>query len=546
MDSRADEIIKRHERLKSERSIFESHWQEIAERVWPDRAQFTSASYTKGEKRNQKLFDATAALALTRFAAAMESMLTPRTGRWHKLRVGDDAVNEIPSVQRYLDEVTDILFRARYSSQANFASQMHEVYMGIGAFGSGGLFIDDMVGVGIRYKSIDLASLFFCENRYGVVDTVHRKFSYTARQALQHFDYDKVPAKIKEAYEKNPDQEFEFIHCVKPRDEVKGLPANLRMPIASYYTCVETRSIVEEGGYSTMPYAIGRYITSPGEIYGRSPAMMVLPDIKMLNEMKKSIIRASQLSTSPPLLLAADDGGLQAFSLRPNALNRNALDERGLPRVRPLDTGANLNIEMGLIEAQQRVINDAFLVTLFQILVDQPSITATEAMLRAQEKGSLLAPTMGRQQSEMLGPTIERELDIFARAGALPEMPRELVGAGGLVDVEYVSPLNRVQRADEGVAIMRTAEAAGIIAQFDPRALKAYDWIQAVRELGEINGVPAKLKLSDEEINESDSQDQAMAEMSQLLGAAPVAAQTAKTMVETQQLASQGAPAIAA
>lgn len=544
MDSRAEEIIRRHERLKSERSVWESHWQEVAERVWPDRALFITRDITSGAKRNEKMFDATAALALTRFAAAMESMLTPRTGRWHKLRMSDDKINEIPAVQKYLDEVTDILFRSRYAPRANFASQMHESYMSIGAFGSGGVFIDDMLGDGIRYKSLDLGNVFFCENRYGIVDTVHRAFRYTARQAMQHFDQDKLPTKIKTAYEKNPEEKFEFLHCVKPADEIgeKGAAYGNR-PIASYYVAVEAKAIVEEGGYYTMPYALGRYITAPMEVYGRSPAMMVLPSIKMLNEMQKTIIRSAHLAVSPPLLLQ-DDGALQAFDLRPNALNYGTVDERGQPLVHPLNTGANVNIGLDMIEAQQRVINDAFLVTLFQILVDQPNMTATEAMLRAQEKGALLAPTMGRQQSEMLGPMIERELDILARAGALPEMPQELVEAGGFVDVEYVSPLNRVQRADEGVAIMRTAEAAGIIGQFDPRALKAYDWLEAVREIGEINGVPAKLKLSDDDIADMEDQQDQAAQMNALLGAAPIAAQTAKTMAETQQIASQGAPAI--
>ncbi|MBJ7391821.1 MAG: hypothetical protein JHC85_09650, partial [Chthoniobacterales bacterium] len=37
------------------------------------------------------------------------------------------------------------------------------------------------------------------------------------------------------------------------------------------------------------------------------------------------------------------------------------------------------------------------LVTLTQVLVAAPRMTAAEALLRAQEKAALLAPTMGRQ-----------------------------------------------------------------------------------------------------------------------------------------------------
>lgn len=544
MDSRADEVIRRHERLKSERSIWEAHWQELAERIWPDRALFVSKKTTEGDKRTDRMFDATAALALTRFAAAMESMLTPRTAKWHKLRVADEDLNLVPAVQRYLDEVTNILFRVRYSANANFASQMHEGYMSLGSFGTGGVMVEDMLGTGIRYKSIDLANVLICENRHGIVDTVHRMFEYTARQAMQHFDPAKLPEKIRDYAEKHPETKFEFIHCVKPNDERKrGEPGYRGMQYVSYYVCLDSKTIVEEGGYRTMPYALGRYITTPNETYGRGPAMLVLPDIKMLNEMKKTIIRQAHLAVSPPLLMQ-EDGALQAFDLRPNALNFGGVDERGNALVHPLKVGGELNLGMDMLEQQQKIINDAFLVTLFQILVEQPNMTATEAMLRAQEKGALLAPTMGRQQSELLGPLIERELDILARAGMLPEMPEELLELGGDVEIEYVSPLNRAQRAEDGVAILRTLEAVAPLAQVDPSVMMAFDLAKAARELAEINGLPAKIIRSDEEIDAMKEEQQATVDAAQLLDAAPVAADTAKTLVETQQIASQGAPAI--
>ena len=546
MDSRADEVIRRHERLKSERSIWDSHWQELAERIWPDRALFTQKkAWTEGEKRTDKIFDATAALALTRFAAAMESMLTPRTAKWHRLRVSNEELNESPVVQRYLDEVTSILFRVRYSPQANFASQAHEGYMSIGAFGTGGLLLEDMLGTGIRYKSIDLANTYVCESRHGIVDTVHREFQYTARQALQHFEEKALPAKIREAYEKNPEQKFDFVHCVKPNEERERGQRDYRgMEFASYYVSIDGKSIVEEGGYRSFPYAMGRYITTPGETYGRSPAMLVLPDIKMLNEMQKTIIRAAHLQVSPPLLLQ-EDGALQAFDLRPNALNFGGVDDQGRQMVQALNINGRLDIGMEMLEARQRIINDAFLVTLFQILVEQPNMTATEAMLRAQEKGALLAPTMGRQQSEMLGPLIERELDILGRAGMLPPMPDELIDAGGEVEVEYVSPLNRAQRAEDGVAILRTFEAIAPLASVDPSVMMAFDLPQAARELADINGMPAKVLRSKEDIQKmQDEQKQAMG-MQQLLEAAPIAAETVKTLAETQAMASQGMPAIA-
>ena len=70
----------------------------------------------------------------------------------------------------------------------------------------------------------------------------------------------------------------------------------------------------------------------------------------------------------------------------------------------------------------------------------------------------LLGPLAGRQMSEFLGPMVERELDLLARAGQIPPMPQELAEAGGEYKIEYDSPLARAQRAEEGVAIVRTFE----------------------------------------------------------------------------------------
>ena len=537
MDSRADELVREHELMASDRGVWEEHWREIAERVLPRQNWFNVTNKTEGEKKTEKVFDATAGLALERFAAAMESMLTPRTQQWHKLKSRDPELKDNQEVNQYLDEVTQILFQVRYSPRSNFASQAHENYMSLGAFGSGAIFVDDEPGIRIRYKSIHLSEIYFSENYSGQIDKVHRKFELTVRQAAQRWGWEKLPEKMRTLGEKNPEQKFEFLHCVKPNEDMKRGRRDYRgMPYVSYYIALDGRQILSEGGYQTFPYAVSRYVTAPREVYGRSPAMTVLPDIKMLNEMSKTVIRAAHKIVDPPLLLQ-EDGVLQAFNTRPGALNYGGVDDQGRQVVQPLQTGARVDIGMDMMEQRRKVINDAFLITLFQILVESPSMTATEAMLRAQEKGALLAPTMGRQQSEMLGPLIERELDILARAGMLPAMPDILREREGEVDIEYVSPLNRAQRAEEGVAIMRTLESVTPLAQIDPSVMMIFKPEEIARELSEINGVPSKILRSPEEVEAMKAEQQQAMQAQQLLQAAPVMANAAKTLAETQQLA---------
>lgn len=531
----AQSIMRRQAQLESDRAIFEEHWREVAERVFP-RSNHFNVTRSPGERLDEKVFDSTAVLALERFAAAMESMLTPRTQRWHTLRTTDEALNEDPEVKAYLEQTTKILFAVRYSSGANFASQANEHYMSLGAFGTGSLFIDELIGRGIRYRSIHLGECYYAENHQGIVDTIFRKFQMTARQAIQRFG-DRVPGKIREVAQQHPERAFDFIHAVMPNEDLQPGRLDRRgMPFTSCYVSCEGETVVREGGYRTMPYAVGRYVTSPKEIYGRSPAMTALADIKTVNEQSKTLLKAAHKAVDPPLLLH-EDGALQPFSLRPGALNYGGVDDNGRALAIPLQTGARVDIGLEMMDQRRRTINDAFLVTLFQILVEAPQMTATEAMLRAQEKGALLAPTMGRQQSEFLGPLIERELDILGRAGLLPPMPDALLERGGEVEIEYSSPLTRAQRADEGVAILRTFEQITPLAQVDPSVLQAFDLPGIAMELADINGMPQKLKRTREQLAAAQQQQAQQQQAAQLLEAAPVVGKTVKDLAQAQSLA---------
>jgi hypothetical protein len=129
-----------------------------------------------------------------------------------------------------------------------------------------------------------------------------------------------------------------------------------------------------------------------------------------------------------------------------------------------------------MMEMERAVINDFFLVSLFQILIDTPAMTATEVLERAREKGALLSPTMGRQQSESLGPMIEREVDLLMLQGLLRPMPQALKEARGEYDIIYDSPLSRAQKAESVSGFFRVIDWAReyVAITQDPSPL---DWV---------------------------------------------------------------------
>jgi hypothetical protein len=544
MSGDVESIIRHQAQLAEKRVNWESWWQDIAYRVMPAQAQFTTKSL-EGEKRTERLFDANAVTANERFSAVMDDLLTPRTQLWHALLPDHEDLAESSESKVFLEKLNKALYTLRYRPRANFASQKHQGYMSLGAFGNSCLFVDEDEAFGPRYRQIHMSEVFWAENHQGMIDVVYRKFMWGARKALMMWG-DALPEKIKIAAEKEPFKEFEFIHCVRPNEDSKiidpftGQPS----PYAQYYVATDGKVMIKAGYVSAWPYAIGRHMIAPNEVYGRSPAMAAWPAIMTINEEKKTVLRAGQLEVQPPLLLQ-EDGILEAFNMRPGALNYGAVSGDGNALVQPLKTNANVPLGLELMQLEKQHIEDSFFVTIFKVLTDNPQMTATQVLEIVQQKATLLAPIMGRQHSEDLGPLIERELSIMSRmseyAWIEQEMPEELREARASYKIEYRSPLARAMRAQDGVAIMRTFEAMPTAISIDPEAAYVIDVKESMRELAEINGVPAKLMRDKDQIEAILNQKRQEESAANAAAVAPEMSQAALNAAKADQLRRQPA-----
>lgn len=535
-----EQLMGRQVRMEQQRSSFDSIWQDIADRIIPRKAKFTKKkgpNDLKGERQTERIFDAVPALALDRFASAVHSLVVPRNQTWHKLKAAQPELNKSVAVQRYFAEVNARLFAARYAS--NFDNQAHECFYDLGAFATMSMFVGD-AGARIMYRSVPIAQLYIAENRFGEVDVCHRRYPLTARNAVKTFPLDRLPESIKRAAKDEPEKEFEFLCVVQPREDMDASRSDFKgMAFVQYDLSIDGRCMVDESGHHCFPYPVSRYSVTPGDIYGRGPAELVLPDIKMLNEMNKTTMQAAQLKVLPPIL-AHRDGILDAIRLTPAAINYGAVDSQGRQLVHPLNIGGDLGIGIELMDQKRRVIQDAFWNTLFQILVETPNMTATEAMLRAQEKGALLAPTASRIESEFLARIVECELHIQTANGMMPEPPPELIEAGNGYTVDYESPMARARRSEEGVAMLRTWEQLAPAAQVvGPSVYRRFNFDESARILAEVNGYPAKAVYTDDEMVAIKAQADQQAQAQQLLAAAPVAASAAKDLAQAGALSAQ-------
>lgn len=526
MENDATELISRLSQLKGDRSQFDKQWDDIADYVGGSGG--FSGSQTNVSARGIKSFDSTAQIDLDRFAATMASLMTPQNEQWHKLEVDGDEDSE---TKVYLEDVNALLFSARYAHSSGFPSQIHEFYRALGRYGTSIMAIMDIRG--IKYRNIPLRECWLEENWQGQIDTLWREYELTGRQAVQQFG-DKLPADIAKLATQRPGEKFTFIQKVCPNGEQKqGRKDFAGMAYASYDICVKTRTIIDRGGYRVFPFTVGRFSSGSGDVYGRSPAMQALPTIKMLNEMKKTNLRASHRMVDPPLLLS-DDQTLGAVSLVPGALIRGGMKD-GKRQVEGLLTSGSIPLSLEIMDRERKTIHDAFFVSLFEILADdRRNMTAQEVLHRAQEKGDLLGPIAGELQVSVFGPMIDRELDILEMAGQLPQIPQSIADAGGAYKIRYTSPITRAQKAGEGIAVLRTIEAAAAIAQVDPKALNALNGSEMLRILADAQGLPAKALRSAEQVEAMDANQDQQAQQAQMLQGASVAADSARSLAQAQ------------
>ena len=528
--------IQRLSTLRTARSNWDDQWEEAAARLLPAHVDsFLSRSTAQidggGRKKTEQQFDSTAAFAASRFSSVMESLVTPQGSIWHLLKLLDKTLRRNRAVRLFFDDLNESLYNYRYRPVANFVGNSQQVYLGLGCYGNGVLYVDRPEDTkGLRYRNIHIAETYFAENHAGVIDTVYRAFYMTARQIVHHREWN-IPEAITAAL-KNPqqmDKKFEVLHCVFPRADYD--PQRVDGPgkkWASLYILVESKALLREWGYDSFPYAIARYTQASGEVYGRGPAQMVLPAIKVLNQEKKDVLKQAHRILDP-VLLAHDDGNLGSFSLKAGALNAGGISKDGKRLIDTLPTG-NLAVGVEMMDMEKAVINDAFLVTLFQILVDTPTMTATEVLERAREKGMLLAPTAGRLQAEFLGPLIEREITLLASQGLMPKMPQILIDASVEYRIEYDNPMSRMARAEKAAGFMR---ALGVASEYskmtgDQSPLDHFDFDAAIPEILDIQGAPVSWTRSIEAVEQRRAERSQAQQSQQLVDAAPALASVAK------------------
>ena len=530
-------LLNRLSTLETQRMTWEHHWQEVADYIVPRKADITKKR-SPGDKRQELIFDGTAIHSAELLSASLHGMLTNASTPWFSLRYRDTETDEMDAAKEWLESATDVMYQA--FQRSNFQEQVHELYHDLITFGTGVMFVESDEDNQVRFGTRHISECYVSEDDQGRVDTVYRKFKMPARAAAMRFGEDVLSQRMTKALAEDPYSEVTIIHVVRPREDRDVTKEDtLNKPYLSCYIDPEEKTVLSESGYDEFPYMVPRYLKASFELgYGRSPAMTALPDVKMLNKMSETTIRAAQKQVDPPLMVP-DDGFMLPIRTVPGGLNFYRSGTRD--RLEPLNIGANNPLGLSMEEQRRTAIRSAFFVDQL-IMGEGPQMTATEVIQRTEEKMRLLGPVLGRLQAELLQPLINRVFNILVRQQAFPPAPDNLKELD--LDIEYVSPLAKAQRSGDVQSVMRLFELIGPMGQLDPGVFDYMDTDGMVKYLIKVLGVPASVVRGEDEVyqvrterSQQQAQQQQMAEMAQMAEAAGNAAPALNAVDDLQQQA---------
>jgi len=481
-------------RLMEKRSNWESHWQEVADYMLPRKADITMER-PRGDKRHTVIFDGTAIHSLELLASSLHGMLTSSVNRWFGLRYKETLTNENDEAREWLEQVIDKMYLA--ISRSNFQQEVFETYFDLIAFGTSCLQIEEDQEDIIRFSSRHIKELYISEDSRGMVNCIYRRFKMSAKATVDKFGLEVLSKKTQDTFKKSQFEDIELVHVVKPRDMYNPRKQDKKnMPFTSVYFEYETGHIISEGGFKEFPYVVPRYLKASNEIYGRSPAMNALADVKVLNKMVEVGMKAAQKQVDPPLLVP-DDSMLMPIRMSPGSINYYRSGSRD--RIETLNIGANNPLGLNMEDQRRQAISQTFHVD--QLLItENRNMTATEVVQRNQEKMRILGPVLGRLQSELLQPMIIRIFNIMMRNNMFPEAPEILLNQE--IDVEYVSPMALAQKGEELNSIVKGLELFGNISQLAPSTLDYIDPPGLIKNLIKILGLPATMIRSEEEVQQ--------------------------------------------
>jgi len=512
--------------LANERTSFEAHWRDLGDYILPRRPRFTVSDVNRGDRRNQKIIDATATLAARTLRSGMMAGITSPARDWKRLTTPDPDLAEFGPVKSWLHIVNQRMSTAFLRS--NLYQSLPIVYGDLGVFGTAAMMIEEDLEDVIRCYTFPIASYMIANNDKLKVDVFFREFRMTVRQLVMKFGqkdaktgrpmWEHFSTQVKNLWERGDyEQWIDVCHVIRPNSEYN--PDMIHSKYKKYASCyyekgymggaetnymtgADDNRYLRESGYDYFPVLCPRWEVTGEDVYATDcPGMTALGDIKQLQLGEKRAAEAIDKMVRPPMTGPSSLKNAKA-SILPGDITFVDVREgqqgfRPAHEVRPQIQ----DLEYKQDQVRQR-IRRAFFEDLFLMLAntDRREITAREIEERHEEKLLALGPVLEQLNQDMLDPLIDITFDMMVRQGVIPEPPEELQGVN--LKVEYISIMAQAQKLIGISGVERFAGFVGNIASQtgDPTVLDKVDVDQMIDVYGDLTSVPPGIVRPDEAV----------------------------------------------
>lgn len=521
--------------LKEERNPFESVYRDLVDYILPTAGRFEATDRKDGEGMYDCIYDSTATDAVGILAAGMLSGMTSPARPWFRLTTGDRRVDERADVKRWLADTTETM--QTVFLQSNVYQALEQCYRELGVFGTACMLALPSEEHVIHVHFMTVGEYWIAEDYENRVNTVFRRFTLTAEQAVEQFGLDKVSRKIADDYRdpKNRYRRHQIIHAVYPRKEyIEGSPMKDKRRFASVYfeeqtSDIERESVLLEEGFDTFPGLCPRWEVHGGSSYGTSPGMKALRPVMGLQVEVKRKGQGIDYQTNPPMMYPDTMEDRQS-DFAPGGISYYTPGTGPNQAVPAVTATANLQHLLADIQETRAAIGSFFYKDLFTAIMSTPRTnrTAYEVDQIAQERMALLGPVLQRLNAELLGPLIRSTYDCMVRANLVEPSPEGVDAIG----VTFESILVQALRSAGITAEDRFLSTVTALAQIDPTVIDNIDLDRVVQNRGSDQGVDPRILRSPDEVSEiRQSRMQAQQAQAQMAQAAQ-GAEIAKTMAE--------------
>lgn len=465
-------------------------------------------------------------------ASGLSSGMTSQSMPWLRLTMDNLDQFSTPEIRKWLDDCQKILYGML--DKSNIYSCINNAYEELAQFGTACFIVLEDYDDVVRGRDFTFGQYFLGTDNKGRVNTFGREFWMQVGQVVKNFGFENCSPQVQQLWNTNyVDNWIKIRHLIEPNDTRMPQMADFKnMPIRSVYWDVAdgTETFLACRGFKKFPIIAPRWKTNTtDQTYGYGPGWYALGNTRQLQKTNLDKLLAQEKSQNPPMQADANVDG--HVSTIPGGLTRTSSNNVPNAGVRPayqVQYDANSFIE-SMQDIKDQIDKD-FFVNLFMMLIngDNTNMTATEVAERQQEKIMMMGPILYKLQTELLDPLVELLFHIAEENNLLPPPPQEI--AGMAIKVQYISILAQaqkslgVQQINRIIAFIQTVNEA---TNNTVPIADGFDFDEALREVIEMEGAPAKLNVPEGQIDQIRADRAKQAQQQQ---AAALAEQTSKAV----------------